>query len=267
MSRNLIMSGRDTRRWQSGAILVAALLQIAFARVTDLLHVGQSVEVRSALSAHPLVPLGYAFVIWGAIYAYALVAALWQLGPKHRTNLALRDIGWQTAGIYTLNALWQVWVPIRGLDAVSVFIVGAALVLGVSSLIRVRDLHLSRKDEIFVVGPVALTAGWLTAAFCINITSALVAARNTLINPMEVNVSLVFLLALIAVGAALIYATRSLLYSVALIWALFWVMMANIYRDHEMAMATVALGGIVMVAAITGRQLYQSGQRGAFIHA
>ncbi len=267
MSRNLIMSGSDTRRWQAGAILVAALLQIAFARVTDMLHVGQSVEIRSALSSHPLVPLGYAFIIWGVIYAYALVAALWQLGPKHRNNLALRDIGWQTAGIYTLNALWQVWVPIRGLDAVSIVIVGAALALGVTSLLQVRDLHLSKKDELFVVGPVALTTGWLTAAFCVNITSSLVAGHNTLINPMEVNVSLVFLLALVAVGAALIYATRSLLYSVALIWALFWVMMANIYRDHEMAIATVALGGIIVAAAITGRQLYQSGQRGAFIHA
>ena len=267
MSRNLIMSGSDTRRWQAAAILVAALLQIAFARVTDLLHVGQSVEIRSALSSHPLVPLGYAFAIWGAIYAYALVAALWQLGPKHRNNVALRDIGWQTAGIYTLNALWQVWVPIRGLDAVSVIIVAAAMGLGITSLLQVRDLHLSKKDEIFVVGPVALTTGWLTAALCVNITSSLVAAHNTAVNPMEVNVSVIFLLALISVGAVLTYITRSLLYSVALIWALFWVMMANIYRDHEMTMATVALGGIIVAAAITGRQLYQSGQRGVFIHA
>lgn len=267
MSRNLIMSGRDSRRWQAAAILLAALFQIAFARVTDLLHVGQSVEIRSALTSHPLVPLGYAFVIWLGIYAYALVAALWQLGPKHRNNVALRDIGWQTAGIYLLNALWQVWVPLRGLDTISVLIVGAALSLGIYSLMRLRDLHLSRKDEMFVVGPVALTTGWLTAAFCVNITSALVAARNMVINPMEVNVSLVFLLALIAVGGALIYATRSLLYSIALIWALFWVMMANIYRDHEMTMATVALGGIIVAAAIIGRQLYQSGHRGTFIHA
>lgn len=267
MSRNLISTGGDSRRWQAAAILVAAMLQIAFARVTDLLHVGQSIEIRSALSSHPLVPMGYAFTIWGAIYTYALIAALWQLGPKHRNNLALRDIGWQTAGIYALNALWQVWVPIRGLDAVSVIIVGAGLALGISSLMQVRDLHLSRKDEIFVLGPVALTTGWLTAAFTVNITSALVASHNSLVNPMEVNVSLIFLLALIVVGAVLIYATHSLLYSVSLIWALFWVMMANIYRDHEMAMASVALGGIIVAAAITGRQLYQSGHRGYLIHA
>jgi hypothetical protein len=267
MSRNLITTGGDSRRWQAGAILIAALLQIAFARVTDLLHVGQSVEVRSALASHPLVPLGYAFIIWGAIYAYALVAALWQLGPKHRNNLALRDMGWQTAGIYMLNALWQVWVPLRGLDVVSVIIVGAAFALGLSSLSQVRDLHLSKKEEIFVLGPVALTTGWLTAATVLNITSALVAAHNTLINPMEANVSLIFLLALIAIGAALSHATRSLLYSLALIWALFWVMMANIYRDHDMTMASVALGGIVVIAAITGRQLYQSGHRGNLIHA
>ena len=267
MTQDLIMSSRDARRLQAPALLVAALLQIAFARLTDFLHVGQNVEARSALTSHPLVPWGYAFAIWGVIYAYALIAAFWQLGRNQRSNRALRAVGWQTAGIYLINAIWQIWVPLRGLDLVSVAMVALALFLGISSLMELKRLGLSRKDEWLVAGPVALVTGWLTAACCINFTSALVAMHATELNPMETSVSLAFLIGLIAFAGMIVYFTRSLLYSLAVMWALFWIMMANIYRDHELSMATVALVGILLVAAIIGRQLYESGHRGQAIHA
>ena len=252
---------------QALAILVAALAQIAFARLTDVLHIGQSVAVRSSLTSHPLVPWGYAFIIWGVIYACALGAALWQLGPKHRNNIALRGVGWQTALIYLINAVWQVWVPLHGFDWVSVGMVVVALTLGISSLVGLRHMALSRKEEMLVAGPLALVTGWLTAACCVNITSALVAGHSAVLNPMEANISLAFLVGLILFGGVVVLATHSLLYSLALIWALFWIMMANIYRDHVMAMATVSLIGILIVAGLLGRQMYESGHHGEPIHA
>ncbi len=267
MAQDLIMSPRDSRRFQAPALLVAALLQIAFARVTDLLQVGQNVEVRSALTSHPLVPWGYAFIIWGVIYAYALGTALWQLGPNQRHNRALRAVGWQTACIYLINAVWQIWVPLHGFDVVSVAVVAVSLFLGISSLMRLKSLSLSRKDELLVAGPLALVTGWLTAACFVNFTSFLVATHATWLNPLDTNVSLIFLVGLIAFAGVVVAFSHSLLYSLAIMWALFWVMMANIYRDHEFSMATVALVGILLVAAITGRQLYESGHRGEPMHA
>lgn len=267
MSQDLILSARGSRRWQAPAILAAAVAQIAFARLTDFAHIGQNVEVRSALAGHPLVPLGFAFAIWGAIYLYSLVGAVWQLGQRQRNNGALRTVGWNMAGIYLINALWQVWVPLRGFDIISVVMTGTALALGISGLIHLKSLNLSRRDEWLVAGPLALVTGWLTAAFTLNITSALVAAHNPVVNPIAVNISVAFLIGLIVVGAVVINATHSLLYSAALMWALLWVMLANIYRDHFLAMSSVALGGMVTVAAITAWQLYQNSHSGEPIHA
>lgn len=267
MSQDLILSARDSRRWQAPAILAAAAAQIVCARLTDVAGLGQPVEVRSALASHPLVPLGFAFTIWAVIYLYALVAAVWQINARQRNNLALRETGWNLAGIYLINAVWEVWVPLRGFDVVSVLLVGVALALGISALIRLKALNLSGKDEWLVAGPMALVTGWLTAAFVVNITSALVAAHNPVINPLAVNISVAFLLGLIAFGAVVINATHSLLYSTALMWALFWVMMANIYRGHFLSMSSVALGGMVVVAAITAWQLYENSHSGEPIHA
>ena len=75
------------------------------------------------------------------------------------------------------------------------------------------------------------------------------------------------MLGLIAFGAVVINATHSLLYSAALMWALFWVMMANIYRDHLLSMSSVALGGMAVIASITIWQLYENSHSGESIHA
>ncbi len=267
MSQDLILSARDSRKWQAPAILAAAAAQIVFARLTDVANIGQNVEVRSALAMHPLVPLGVAFAIWPVIYLYALVSAVWQIGERRRSNRALREVGWHLAGIYLLNAVWEIWVPLRGFDMLSIVMVGLALILGISGLLRLKPLNLSGPDEWLVAGPLAFVTGWLTAAFVINITSALVAAHNPIVNPMAINISVTFLLGLIAFGAVVVNATHSLLYSAALVWALFWVMMANIYRDHLLSMSSVALGGMIIIVSITVWQLYENSHSGEPIHA
>jgi hypothetical protein len=267
MSHDLILSPRTGRQWQARAILVAAIAQIVFARLTDILHIGQSVEMRSVLAQHPLVPLGYAFAIWGVIYLYSLIAAIWQMSGRQRNDMALREVGWNLTGIYAVNAVWQIWVPLRGLDMVSVVLVGFGLFLGISGLMALRRMQLTRKEEWLVAGPLALVTGWLTAAFMLNMTSMFVAQHSTFINPLNPSVSLAFLIVLIAAGGLVARAAQSLLYAVALIWALFWIMMANIYREHDMTMATVAFAGALLVAALSGWQLYRSSHGGRPIHA
>jgi hypothetical protein len=80
------------------------------------------------VASHPLVPSGYAFSIWGAIFLFSLIAAIWQLLPQQKHNRALAAVGWNMAGIYLINALWQVWVPIAGFDWGSVALVLLALI-------------------------------------------------------------------------------------------------------------------------------------------
>lgn len=250
MSRDLIMTRSHGRTAQAVIILLTSIAQIACARLTDFLHIGTNVEVRSAAASHPLVPLGFAFAIWGAIYLYSLVAAIWQILPEQRHDRAVEAVGWNVAFIYLINAVWQIWVPLNGFDWVSALMVAAALVSGISGLMRLRhDMVLSRIDSLMVFAPLALVTGWITAACFVNFTSMLVADGFAL-NPAFTNVSLGFLMVLVVFAGVMIWLTESAVYSAAIVWALFWIMMANISRDHEPAMVTTAVIGIALVGLL-----------------
>ena len=77
-----------SRTFQAVALVVLAVAQIVCAQLTDILHIGQSVQMRSANASHPLAPWGYAFAIWAAIYVWSVISAVWQLGEKHRDDPA-----------------------------------------------------------------------------------------------------------------------------------------------------------------------------------
>ncbi len=252
-----LMTG--SRRPQAIALVGLAVAQMVCAQLTDFLHIGQSVPLRSAAVTHPLVPWAYAFAIWALIYLWSVISAVWQLGERHRDDPALKAVGWNMAGMFLVNSLWQIWVPLRGLDWVSVALVSVALVLGLSGLLRLREMGpVSGEDTGFVFAPMALMSGWLTAAAFVNFTSVLVAQHYAL-NPVSPNVSMVFLVALLAFGSLMIWLTRSLSYSVGLLWAVFWTMMANIYRDRDLNMATLSLAGVFIIAMVCAWTLYERG--------
>ena len=250
MLREFLPFRTHNRLSQSLAIIAVAIVQIATTHLTEWLGVGQDVATRSAIASHPLMPLGPAFIIWGAIYAFALVAAVWQLLPAQKYNHALEQAGWNIAGVGLLCAAWQIWVPLNGFDWISTILVGLALVVGVAGLLRLRqDDMLSRMDTIMVFAPLALVTGWLTAACFLNFTSELVAGQYGL-DPTHMPVSLGFLIGLIVFGGLMTHLTESLTFGAALVWALSWVMAANLLRDHEPAMVTTAVVGIIAVAIV-----------------
>ncbi|MGZ3306178.1 MAG: hypothetical protein ACXU8U_10000 [Asticcacaulis sp.] len=262
-------SATPSRRFQAIAIIVLAVAQIVCAQLPDLFHMGQSVQLRSAVTTHPLVPMGYAFAIWSVIYLWSFISAFWQVGEGHRDDPALKAVGWNMAGIFLINSLWEIWVPLRGFDWISVALVAAALLLGIGGLMRLREMgEVSAQDTGFVFAPMALTTGWLTAAAFVNFTSVLVANRYSL-DPADPNVSMAFLVVLLAFGALMIWLTQSVTYTAALIWALFWTMMANIYRDREFGMATLALVGIFALAVVCAWTMYERGRHagGHHLHA
>ncbi len=241
---------RGGRRLQSLAIIAAAAGQILTARLTAWLHLGQEIGTRSAFASHPLTPLGPAFAIWVVIYAGMLATAIWQAMPRQTYNRALDHVGWNIAAIGAINALWQIWVPLYGFDWVSSLLVATALTLGISALMRLRgNILLAKADDLMLHAPLALVTGWLSVAAVVNFTSELVAGGHGL-DPRDPNVSMAFLIALAAFGAVMAWLSESLVYSAAVIWGLAWVALANIDREHEPALATMAVIGIAAVALI-----------------
>lgn len=241
------------RRVQSVVVLALAVTQIVTARLTVALGIGEPVEVQSALVSHPLVPYKSAFVIWGLIYAYALAAAIWQVMPRQKENVALETVDWNVIVVWLVNSLWQVWVPAIGLEWISFCLIAVAVFAGLNGLVKLRnELKLSLKEKILVAGPLALVTGWLTAACFVNFTSAMIWTGFGL-DAGNAAVSAAFLIGLIAFGGWMVCRTANSLYAAGLAWALLWILIANQSRDHEPAM--VGLAGIGL-AVVAGARLY-----------
>ncbi len=238
------------RRVQSIVVLALAVAQIVTARLMVALDFGEPTEVQSALVSHPLVPYKTAFVIWGLIYAYALVAAVWQVLPRQKENAALETVDWNVIVVWLVNSLWQVWVPAIGLEWISFCLVAVAVFAGLNGLLKLRnELNLSLTEKILVAGPLALVTGWLTAACFVNFTSAMIWTGFGL-DAGNAAVSAVFLIGLIAFGGWMVYRTGNSLYAAGLAWALLWVLVANQSRDHEPAIVAIAAIGIIAVIGI-----------------
>lgn len=238
------------RSVQSIIVLALAIAQIVTARLMVALGIGEPVEVQSALINHPLVPYKTAYVIWGLIYAYALVAAIWQVMPRQKENVALETVDWNLIVVWLVNSLWQLWVPVIGLEWISFCLIAVAVFAGLNGLLKLRnELNLSLKEKILVAGPLALVTGWLTAACFVNFTSAMIWTGFGL-DAGNAAVSAVFLIGLIAFGGWMVYRTGNSLYAAGLAWALFWVLVANQSRDHEPGMVVIAGIGLVVVAGI-----------------
>lgn len=241
------------RRVQSITVLALAVTQIVTARLMVTLDIGEPVEVQTALVSHPLVPYRTAFLIWGVIYLYALIAAIWQVLPRQKESAALETVDWNLIVVWLVNSLWQLWAPAIGLEWISFCLIAVAVFAGLNGLLKLRnELTLSLKEKILVAGPLALVTGWLTAACVVNFTSAMIWTGFGL-DAGNAPVSAVFLIALIVFGGWMVYRTGNSLYAAGLAWALFWILIANQSRDHEPALVAIAGIGLAVVA---GTRLY-----------
>jgi hypothetical protein len=195
----------------------------------------------------PVQPAGYAFSIWGLIYAWLAVLAL--VGVTTRRS----DAAWQPVHLpLTLSlgpgALW-LWVAGFAPLAATVLIFW---MLGCAIWALLRS---PGQDRWLLRVPVALYAGWLTAAAHVSLGVAL-GGYGLASGEMA---------AVIAVaGATLVALVVGWLradapeYSVAVIWAFVAVIVANMPGALPVAGATLV--ALALVVAMTARGLWAGQQ-------
>ena len=234
-------------------IVILAVAQAAMAFWPDLRGWTHTISSRSADLTNPVVPVPPAFAIWGLIFLSCAAFAVWQALPANLGDPLLRSLGWVAMALFAGNVLWEAWVPRHGLDWTSVAIIAAELGLALWLLLAVSAGDLDGWAWWLVAFPFQLFAGWVSAAFFVNLSSTLVrpyagtplAATGP--NPRRPAVALALVGCAIVLGLVVSLLSGAWSYALAVAWALGGIALAN--RPRPTLAGTALAGAAAVIVA------------------
>ena len=186
----------------------------------------------------PVQPSGYAFAIWGLIYVWLLIGT--GFGLLRRSD----DTDWAAMRppLFVSLAVGATWLPIAQLSPIAATIlIWVMLGAAVLSLFRVGDT-----DRWYQQAPVAIYAGWLTAASAVSL--GLLSAGYGLQG--ETFAALTALSIGLAIAVVVQYRLhRAPEYGMTVIWALVGVIVAN-WSPANVAVMGLATFGIFAILAL-----------------
>lgn len=184
-------------------------------------------------------PAGYAFAIWSVIYLWLILHA--GFGLWKRTD----DPSWARVRLPLTVAITVgvVWLWIAGQSAVwgtvTIWIMaGGAL----AAFLRAP----TEPDRWLLSGPLAIFAGWLTAAAAVS-TGVLIAGYGVLSNTGSALAMLALVLAIALVVQ--VRKARMPVYGLTVVWALAGVIVVN-RGDNVLVAGAAAAGAVVMLVAL-----------------
>jgi hypothetical protein len=228
------------------AVAAAALFAVATPIVQSLSGVtptGETELVREGDTT--LEAAGYAFAIWGLIYAGLVAYAVYQLLPSTPEKPALRLLGWPSVVAMTGCGLWLIAAVYDVKLATMLIIIGSALALCVP--LAKGGLAQTRLDFWLITAPLSMLAGWLTIASAINTLTVLtgwgvIDARSA---PFWAAGGVI---AAILIGAGITVVSRNWIYPLPIAWGLAAVWVAE--QSDRPNVALMAAAGAVLFTIV-----------------
>ncbi|MDT8854678.1 tryptophan-rich sensory protein [Paracoccaceae bacterium Fryx2] len=188
-------------------------------------------------------PAGYAFSIWGVIYLWLILGAGYGLWKR------ADDADWQRMRppLIASLAVGAFWIPVANVSPIAATVMIWAMLLG--ALIAL--MRAGRGDHGWQRAPVALYAGWLTAASCVSL--GLVVAGHGLMSSQTAALLALALALAVALAVSLLRRDTPA-YGVAVIWALVGVIVSNLQPVNGTVIALCVLG-IAILSWFTLRSL------------
>lgn len=212
--------------------LITLLLAVSFAAapaVTDPFSGFRADQLPTSQDDPPIQPAGWAFAIWGLIYAWLVISAAFGLWRRRD------DADWQAVRGPLIVAL-AIGVPWLAIANASAFW-ATVTIWGMAAFAVAALLAAPSRDRWLLRAPVALFAGWLTAASVVSL--GVVAGGHGLLTDAEG-------WAYIGIGLAALLAwavqsrTTEPLYGLAVGWALLGIAAKNAAVLPMVAVAALA---------------------------
>ncbi|MFM2388695.1 MAG: hypothetical protein RLZZ437_250 [Pseudomonadota bacterium] len=180
-------------------------------------------------------PAGYAFSIWALIYIGLIAHALFGVFAR-RNDRAWDGLRLPMAASIAIGTVW-LWI------APDYPIIATAAIWAMLALALVALLRCDGQDRLLRVTPIAIYAGWLTAAA--NVSLGVVVAGYGWLTDTESAAAMLALALTIGVSVQL-RKPADFAYGLTLIWALIGIIVVN--WQPNVTVAALAAGGIVVMA-------------------
>jgi len=186
----------------------------------------------------PIQPAGWAFSIWGLIFAWLVAGSAFGAWKRRE------DPDWQPMrpALLVSLALGAFWIETAHRTPISATVlIVAMLVPALAAFLRA-----GRQDAVWQVRPVALYAGWLTAASGVAVSVVL-----TGYGVLAPRIAALALIGVVLVVAVIVAARRPRLwtYRAGVIWALFGVIVANVSARDWLIAAVCGAGAVALLFA------------------
>ncbi|WP_341365416.1 hypothetical protein [Yoonia sp. BS5-3] len=216
--------------WAQG-ILVLTIAFAASPFLTDGFGGFTKDQFPVQLDHWPAQPAGWAFSIWGVIYAWLIISAAF--GVWRRANWEYWQVARPTLALSLgIGVFW-----IAAANAAPLVATGMILIMAIAAIYAM--LRSGTHDPWTLSGPIGLYAGWLTAA-----SGVAVAVDLSGYGILGGQTAALIALSLVLMVGLGIQALRPALYTypAAIVWALIGVIAANFSAAHWPSAALAALG-------------------------
>ena len=204
-------------------------------------------------------PAGWAFTIWGLVFAGSLAWAVYQALPGQRDREVHRRTGWPLAAAFAGNAVWEVVYPLGGawryVAQVLIFGITAAAAVAYARMQTVPvDGWLARLLPRTLTG---LLLGWVTVAPVASVGNTGVALGISPTTSAAQAWAVAALVVVAGLAAAVVLGSSIAAgpFAAAVVWGLLAIASAGVPRPVVVA----AIGAAAVVAgALAGRALTRS---------
>ena len=217
------------------ALLLAILAMVAAPALTPAFTGYDPGTFPVRIDRPAIQPAGYAFSIWGLIYLWLLAHAAFGLLKRRNDPTFLRP----ALPLLVSGLLGSVWLAI----ASSAPLLATFVILVMGGLALLAYLRADQtQDRWLLAAPLAIYAGWLTAACGVSV-GVILAGYGVLSNTGSALVMLA-----VVIGVALVVQARRPampVYGATVVWAAIGVIVAN-WADTQTVALTAALGAVIV---------------------
>ncbi|WP_297801404.1 hypothetical protein [uncultured Brevundimonas sp.] len=242
------------------AVLAAAVFAIVVPLLQNLMNLGLTQAEFAADGNETLRVAGYAFSIWGLIYAGIAAYAIRQVLPNTGESTLINRMGWPSFVSFFGIGLWIIMaaMDLKGASVVVIFASLLALLVPLLALSgTIRATPLMHRDRIFLIWPLAALAGWLTIASPLNLitTATALDALPTAMSPL--GWAILAVVVVTVVGLVVSWALRTLAYPLPIAWGLIGAFVAE--QDVDPVLAFNCLGAALLL--VVGGVIFAFGLR------